>query len=83
MLHATEAIETTATIDAEQRLILDEPLPSLRPGRVRVIILLPDEDDIDETEWLKAGAANPAFDFLKEEEELYTLEDGRPFDGKG
>ncbi len=83
MLHATEAIETTATIDAEQRLILDEPLPSVRSGRVRVIILLPEEDDIDESEWLKAGGSNPAFDFLKEEEEIYTLEDGRPLDDKG
>jgi len=31
---------------------------------------------IDEMEWLRAAAANPAFDFLKEpEEDIYTLAD--------
>jgi hypothetical protein len=41
---------------------------------------LPEESDINETEWLQAAAANPAFDFLKDpEEDIYTLSDGRPF----
>jgi len=36
--------------------------------------------EVDEKEWLRAASANPAFDFLKEpEEDIYTLEDGRPF----
>jgi len=30
---------------------------------VRVIILIPQTDDIDEAEWLRAAAGNPAFDF--------------------
>ncbi len=48
------------------------------PKRVRVIILLP-EEDIGEEEWLQAAGANPAFDFLKEpQEDIYTLSDGRP-----
>jgi len=58
-------------------------LPEFRivgPTRVRIIILLPEEADIDEMEWLRAAAVNPAFDFLKEpEEDIYTLADGRPF----
>jgi hypothetical protein len=34
----------------------------------------------DDTEWLKAAACNPVFDFLKDpEEDIYSLEDGRPF----
>jgi len=42
--------------------------------------LLPEESDINETEWLQAAAANPAFDFLKDpEEDVYTLSDGEPF----
>ena len=50
------------------------------PTRVRVIILLPEEADIDEKEWFYAAASNPAFDFLKEpEEDIYAAEDGRPF----
>ena len=51
---------------------------------MRVILLYPDEQqgDIDETEWLYAAATSPAFDFLKEpEEDIYSLNDGRPFDG--
>jgi hypothetical protein len=81
---ATRVIETTGTVDAQHRLVLDEQLPVIGPTRVRVIILLPEEADIDEMEWLRAAAANPAFDFLKEpEEDIYTLADGRPFYDQG
>ena len=77
---AVKAIETTGTIDAQHRLLLDEPLHVPGPTRVRVIILLPEGSDIDDKEWLYAAASNPAFDFLKEpEEDIYTSEDGRPF----
>lgn len=77
----TKAIETIGIIDAQRRLVLDEPLPVPGPARARVIILLPEEADIDEMEWFRAAAANPAFDFLKEpEEDIYTLADGRPFE---
>jgi hypothetical protein len=39
-----------------------------------------DSEEIDESEWLKAVARNPAFDFLKDpEEDIYTLADGKPF----
>ena len=52
-----------------------------------VLIVIPEEEeeeeaDIDEMEWLRAASANPAFDFLKKpEEDIYTLADGRPFNG--
>lgn len=81
---ATKAIEATGTIDAQRQLVLDELLPVVGPTRVRVIILLPGEADINEREWLRAVAANPAFDFLKDpEEDIYTLADGRPFGDQG
>jgi len=84
MKSATRAIETTGIIDDQRQLILDEPLPVAGPTRVRVIILLSEEVDIDEVEWLRAAATNPAFDFLKEpEEDIYTLADGRPFRDQG
>jgi hypothetical protein len=75
------AIETTGIIDELNRLQLDSPLPIKAPRRVRVIVLFFDEaEDWDEAEWLKAAASNPAFDFLKDPaEDIYTLEDGRPF----
>ena len=79
-----KAIETTGIINARGQLVLDEPLPAVAPTRVRVVILLPEETDIDEMKWLRAAARNPAFDFLKDpEEDIYTLADGRPFDGQG
>ena len=38
--------------------------------------------EISESEWLYSATTNPSFDFLKEPgEDIYTLEDGRPFDG--
>lgn len=80
---ATRVIETTGTIDSQYNLHLDEPIPVAGPTKVRVLILLPEEADIDETARLKAIAANPAFDFLKEpEENIYTLEDGKQFNDK-
>lgn len=78
---SAKAIETIGTIDARRQLVLDEPLPVVGPTRVRVIILLPEQADIDEIDWLRAAAASPAFDFLKEpQEDIYTLADGRPVD---
>ncbi|MBI5309243.1 MAG: hypothetical protein HZB37_13170 [Planctomycetes bacterium] len=75
-----KAIETTATIDANRQLVLDEPLPVIGPAKVRVIILLHEEADIDEKEWLRSASINHAFDFLKEpEEDIYTISDGKPF----
>jgi hypothetical protein len=75
-----KAIETTATINAEHQLVLDEPLPVSGPTRVRVIIFLPEQADIEEREWLKGGGSSPAFHFLKEPEgDVYSLADGRPF----
>lgn len=75
-----KAIETTATIDANRQLVLDEPLPVAGPTKVRIIILLSEETEIEEKEWLRSASVNPAFDFLKEpEEDIYTLSDGKPF----
>jgi hypothetical protein len=75
-----KAIETTGTVDQERRLLLDEPLPIIGPSRVRVIILVLEETDITEQEWLYAASKNPAFDFLKNpEEDIYSLADGKPF----
>ena len=80
MESAWKALEVAGTIDEQQQLHLDTPLPIAGPIRVRVIILIPEQTDIDEREWLRAAATNPALDFLKEpEEDIYTLADGKPF----
>jgi hypothetical protein len=79
-----KAIETTATIDKERGLVLDEPLPVAGPKRVRVIILLPGEEEMDEKEWLRAATTNPAFEFLNDPaEDIYSVADGSPFRDEG
>jgi len=81
---AMKAIEVTGTIDEQGQLHLDEPLTIPGPHRVRVILLFPEEADIDELEWLQAAVSNPAFDFLKDPvEDIYTLTDGKPFHDEG
>ena len=75
-----KAIEMQGTINKDHRLVLDEALPVEGPKRVRVIILLAEEAEIEERSWLKAAASNKAFDFLKSpEEDIYTLADGKLF----
>lgn len=74
------AVETSGRIDERHRLELDAPLPITGPRRVRVIVLYTADDDWDETEWLRASAHNPAFDFLKDAaEDIYMPTDGVPF----
>ena len=78
------AIETTGTVDEQHQLRLDAPLPIAGQRRVRVLILVPEPEDLEEAEWLEAAASNPAFDFLKETaENIYTSSDGRPFHDQG
>lgn len=79
-----KAIEMTGRINADRQLILDDPLPIMGPIPVRVIILLPQEANVDEKEWLRTAASNPAVDFLKKpEEDIYSPRDGRPFNANG
>lgn len=79
-----KAIDTMGTIDEHRQLHLDDPLPIDGPSRVRVIILVREESDINEQEWLRAAATNSAFDFLDHPaEDIYTLADGRPLSDEG
>jgi len=73
------ATETSGNVDAQHQLRLDEPLP-IGPGRVRVIVLVPEFGEIEDNAWAKAAVASPAFDFLKDAaEDIYTTSDGKPF----
>lgn len=45
-----KAIETTATINENGELTLDKSLEVTKPQRVRIIVLLPEEDEIDPDE---------------------------------
>ncbi|MDY6892838.1 MAG: hypothetical protein SVO26_03860 [Chloroflexota bacterium] len=79
-----KAIETAGIVDEQSHLQLDAPLPVIGPTRVRVIVLIPEEGSMNEVEWLKTAANNPAFDFLRDSaEDIYTLADGEPFHDEG
>ena len=81
---AMKAIEVTGTVDEQGQLHLDEPLTILGSRRIRVILMFPEETDIDEREWLQAAVSNPAFHFLKDHaEDIYTLTDGKTFYDEG
>jgi hypothetical protein len=73
------AIETTGTINANHQIVLDEELPDNAPSRVRVIVLFDEDNEIGEKEWMKAASGNEVFDFLNDDKDIYSLEDGKPF----
>lgn len=83
-MFVVNAIETTGIVDAQHQLRLDRPLPIPRQSRVRVIVLVPEAEEISEAAWAKGVSANPAFDFLKDAtEDVYTASDGKPFHDQG
>jgi len=46
--------------------------------------IIQNSDEIEEQDWLQAAGGNPVFDFLNDQEEdIYTLSDGKPFMTKG
>lgn len=79
-----KALEVTGTVDKSGQLHLDKPLAMGSDHRVRVILLFPEAEEIEEIEWLRAATTNPVFAFLHDpEEDIYTLEDGKPLDDEG
>ena len=84
MSKSMKAIEVTGQVDSEGHLHLDELLNAVQPGPVRVILLVSENSDIEETEWLQTAAKNPAFDFLSDPaEDIYSPSDGKPFNAEG
>ncbi len=83
MSRSQRVIEMMGTVDSNHRLVLDEALEVEATSRVRVLILVP-EEDINEAEWMNAASRNRVFDFLKDSaEDTYTLSDGNPVDNEG
>ncbi|CAC5344515.1 MULTISPECIES: hypothetical protein [Planktothrix] len=78
------AIETTGILNTQGQIQLDHPLPQDKASRVRLILLIPEEDTLNEETWLSAISTNPSFTFLNDsEEDIYTLEDGQPVNYEG
>jgi len=47
--------------------------------KVKVIVLIEEENLNEEELWLKSIASNPAFEFLNNEEDIYKITDGEEF----
>ena len=73
-----KTIETTGIVNNGKVIYLDILLPFSNNEKVKVTIT-----DLDkEEEWLGSATDNPAFkDIFNKDEDIYTLEDGKPFNG--
>ena len=73
------AIERKVTAD-ENGLVAVNGGALISNKEVRVIVLLDEEtDEISEEEWLKFASQSGAFDFLNDEPDIYTINDGVPY----
>jgi hypothetical protein len=73
-----KAIELVGDIDEWHRLHADVP-HDLPLGQVRLIVLLPDEDEAG-SRWAQGVAKEWAVEMEDRRQDLYTMEDGQPVD---
>ena len=73
-----KALELIGEVDATHRLQVQVP-EALPPGLVRVLVLIPEEDDAGGG-WLQGIAREWAAEWCDPREDIYTLEDGKPVD---
>ncbi len=74
-----KAIEITGSINEQGNVELDQPLTDTKPTRFRGILLFPELDEAQE--WSLSALKTSALDLLSDpEEDIYTLEDGKPLD---
>jgi hypothetical protein len=73
-----KALELTGDIDDQHRLQADVP-PELPAGPVRIIVLVPDEDEAGDR-WAQGISMEWADELRDSRQDIYTLEDGKPVD---
>lgn len=73
---AMKAIELIGDIDEQHRLQARVP-EELPAGPVRLIVLVPEEDEAG-TAWSQGVAAEWAQELRDARQDIYTLQDGRP-----
>jgi hypothetical protein len=76
-----KAIELIGDIDNQHRLQAEVPA-ELPAGPVRLIVLLPDEDDAG-TAWAQGISKEWADELRESLQDLYSLEDGQPVNAAG
>ena len=79
-----KALKTTGTVDQNGHLQA-EVSRKVPPGPVELIVLVPEVDDEDEAGdfWMQGVAREWAAELADPREDIYTLDDGEPLDGRG
>ncbi len=72
------AIELIGDVDKQRHLRAELP-EDLPPGPVRVLVLLPEQDPVEDA-WMRAVAAEWSEELNDPRQDLYTLEDGLSLD---
>jgi hypothetical protein len=75
-----KTIELIGDIDDQHRLHARVP-KELPPGKVRLIVLLPGEDDAGGM-WAHGIAAEWSAELQNPREDIYTLDDGQPVNAR-
>jgi len=71
-----KAIESSGFLDEKGILKLDNPL-EITNQRAKIIVLIPEKEEMSDLAWLQAITLNPAFNFLNDkEEDIYSITDG-------
>jgi hypothetical protein len=73
-----KAIELIGDIDDQHRLKADVP-QELPAGPVRLIVLLPEEDEAGAA-WARGVSREWAEELRDPQQDIYTLQDGQPVD---
>jgi len=73
-----KALELMGKVDAKHQLQAQMP-EALPPGLVRIIVLIPQEDEAGGA-WMQGIAREWAAELHDPREDIYTLEDGKPVD---
>ena len=76
-----KALELIGEVDATHRLQVQVP-ETLPPGLVRILVLIPEEDDAGGG-WMQGIPRAWAAAWRDPREDIYTLEDGTPVDAVG
>lgn len=71
-----KALELIGDIDERHRLLATVP-PDLAPGPVRVIVLLPEEDETGRR-WSEGIAREWSAELADTAQDIYTINDGLP-----
>lgn len=74
-----KAFELTGEVDEQHKLRAEAPV-DLPAGPVRLLVLVPEEDDAGHA-WINGIAGDWAADLKDAQQDIYSVEDGQPVNG--